>query len=223
MTNGRTYDIALRTDFKDDRALVRRIEALTAAAYVSNTTLIEREIAHNSDIYTITDESSRLLAFFMVNEEMTAGRESYYLGLSAADDELKGKGLATTLYRRFLSDCAARERETGRKYLLWWTTATPIVYYWFNTYAARVQPDMNGDYDAAGAKLAAAIRAEKYPDVAADPHPFILRRVASGAAYSPAEQARLAAAAAALGLKVFEKFDLREGDADRFLMFGYAP
>jgi hypothetical protein len=215
--------IDLRTNFKEDKELVEKILDLTHASYVTNTELIEREIEHNSDIYIITDDRGGLSAFFMVNFEPVNGEETYYLGLSACRDELKGQGLGKSLYLRFMDDCRSRERREQKKFLLWWTTATPIVYYWFNKYVAKVQPDMNGDYDEFGAATAHAIRREKFPAIAKDPHPFILRSVAENTTYSLTEQARLLVATETLGMDVFQKFNLKEENADRFLMIGYAP
>jgi hypothetical protein len=215
--------IDLRTNFKEDKELVEKILDLTRASYVTNTELIEREIEHNSDIYIITDEGGGLSAFFMVNFETVNGEDTYYLGLSACRDELKGQGLGKSLYLRFMEDCRLRERREQKKFLLWWTTATPIVYYWFNKYVAKVQPDMNGDYDESGAAAAHAIRREKFAAIAPDPHPFILRSVAENTTYSLTEQARLLVATETLGMDVFRKFNLKEENADRFLMIGYAP
>lgn len=213
----------LFTNFKADSGLVEKILDLTRASYVTNTELIEREIEHNSDIYVILDDNDRLLAFFMVNFEELDGQETYYLGLSAARDDMKGQGLGKSLYLCFMQDCRLREQEAQKKYLLWWTTATPIVYYWFNKYVQRVQPDMHGNFDAFGEAQAHIIRREKFPLIGPDPHPFILRSVAQNTTYSLAEQARLLAATEALGMDVFQKFNLDEAAADRFLMIGYAP
>lgn len=216
--------IQLRTDFKSDRNLVSRLLDLTNASYITNTQLIEREIEHNQDIYIINNEQDDLLAFFMVNFEKLNGEDTYYLGLSGCRDDLKGKGLGKSLYQKFMEDCRAREKQENRKFLLWWTTATPIVYYWFNKYVSAVQPDMNGNYNEAGEKIVRAIIAEKFKGIPVDKqHPFILRSVAENTTYSLSEQARLQAATESLGMDVFQRFNLREENADRFLMIGYAP
>ncbi len=223
MTLNSALKIELITNFKNDSVLVEKILDLTNASYITNTELIKRETEHNSDIYTISDCEGKLLAFFMVNFEDVNGEETYYLGLSACRDELKGQGLGKSLYLRFMSDCREREKLAHKKYLLWWTTATPIVYYWFNKYVSGVQPDMNGNFDPFGEATAHSIREHKFPSIAADPHPFILRSAAQNTAYSVEEQVRLLAATETLGINVFEKFNVREENADRFLMFGYAP
>ncbi len=216
--------IQLRTDFKSDRNLVSRLLELTNASYITNTQLIEREIEHNQDIYIINNEQDDLLAFFMVNFEKLNGEDTYYLGLSGCRDDLKGKGLGKSLYQKFMEDCRAREKQENRKFLLWWTTATPIVYYWFNKYVSAVQPDMNGNYNEAGEKIVRDIIAEKFKGIPVDKqHPFILRSVAENTTYSLSEQARLQAATESLGMDVFQRFNLREENADRFLMIGYAP
>src|SRR4051812_18747849 len=93
-------DTSFRRNFQADEALVARILALTGASYRSNAALVAREIAHNRDIYVMSDEAGELLAFFMVNEERVAGHDGYYLGLSACRHDLKGRGLGTALYRR---------------------------------------------------------------------------------------------------------------------------
>lgn len=219
-----SYPIQLRTNFKFDADLVTQILDLTQASYVTNKELIEREIEHNSDIYIIVNEENDLLAFFMINPETVNGEDTFYLGLSACRDDLKGKGLGKSLYLKFMADCRVKEQEENKKYLLWWTTATPIVYYWFNKYVSGVQPDMNGDYTPEGKETVLRIIGEKFSELPVDPiHPFILRSVAENTSYSLAEQARLLVATESLGMDVFQKFNLREENADRFLMIGYAP
>lgn len=216
--------IQLRTNFKSDADLVSRILELTNATYITNTQLIEREIEHNQDIYIVNNEQDELLAFFMINFEKVNGDDTYYLGLSGCRDDLKGKGLGKSLYLKFMEDCREREKQENRKFLLWWTTATPIVYYWFNKYVSAVQPDMNGNYDEQGEKIVHGIIAEKFKGIPVDKHhPFILRSVAENTLYSLSEQQRLIQATENLGMDVFQRFNLREENADRFLMIGYAP
>jgi hypothetical protein len=216
--------IELRTNFKFDTDLVEKILDLTRASYITNTELIEREIEHNSDIYIITNDNEDLLAFFMINLEKVNDEDTYYLGLSACRDELKGKGLGKSLYLKFMEDCKIREQKENKKFLLWWTTATPIVYYWFNKYVSRVQPDMNGNYTEDAKEIVLSIIKEKFKDIQVDGiHPFILRSVAENTSYSLNEQARLLVATESLGLDVFQRFNLKEENADRFLMIGYAP
>lgn len=219
-----TLAIHLRTNFKSDADLVSRILELTNATYITNTQLIEREIEHNQDIYIVNNEQDELLAFFMINFEKLNGEDTYYLGLSGCRDDLKGKGLGKSLYMKFMEDCRTREKQENRKFLLWWTTATPIVYYWFNKYVSAVQPDMNGNYNEEGEKIVLGIIAEKFKGIPVDKqHPFILRSVAENTLYSLSEQQRLIRATENLGMDVFQRFNLREENADRFLMIGYAP
>ncbi|MES2650497.1 MAG: GNAT family N-acetyltransferase [Bacteroidota bacterium] len=216
--------ISLKTNFKSDQVLVSKILDLTRLSYVTNEELIQREIEHNSDIYITTNENDDLLAFFMVNLEQVSGEDTYYLGLSACRDELKGQGLGKALYLKFMADCRRREVDENKKFLLWWTTATPIVYYWFNKYVSNVQPDMDGNYNEKGETIARRICEEKFSEIEIDPvHPFILRSVAQNTSYSLNEQARLLVATENLKMDVFQKFNLREENADRFLMIGYAP
>ena len=219
-----TSTIQLRKNFKSDTDLVSRILELTNASYITNTQLIDREIEHNQDIYIVNNEQGELLAFFMINFEKVNGEDTYYLGLSGCRDDLKGKGLGKSLYMKFMEDCREREKQENRKFLLWWTTATPIVYYWFNKYVSAVQPDMNGNYNEEGEKIVHGIIAEKFKGIPVDKqHPFILRSVAENTLYSLSEQQRLIQATENLGMDVFQRFNLREENADRFLMIGYAP
>jgi len=216
--------IQLRTNFKSDVDLVSRILELTNSSYITNTQLIEREIEHNQDIYIIINKQEELLAFFMINFEKVNEKDTYYLGLSGCREDLKGKGLGKSLYLKFIDDCRLKEKLEGRKFLLWWTTATPIVYYWFNKYVSSVQPDMNGNYNEEGEKIVRLIIAEKFKGISVDNvHPFILRSVAENTSYSQNEQARLIVATESLGLDVFQRFNLKEENADRFLMIGYTP
>jgi hypothetical protein len=216
--------IELKTNFKFDQVLVSKLLELTRVTYVNNIELIEREIEHNSDIYVINNSAGELLAFFMINFEKVNGQDSYYLGLSGCRDDLKGNGLGKSLYLKFMEDCRQREQRENRKFLLWWTTATPIVYYWFNKYVSDVQPDMNGEFTEEGKNIVLSIISEKFKGLTVDRlHPFILRSVAENTSYSLNEQARLLVATESLGMDVFQRFNLREENADRFLMIGYTP
>ena len=83
---------------------------------------------------------------------------------------------------------------------------------------------MNGNYDEQGEKIVRGIIAEKFNGIPVDKqHPFILRSVAENTLYSLSEQQRLIQATENLGMDVFQRFNLREENADRFLMIGYAP
>ena len=83
---------------------------------------------------------------------------------------------------------------------------------------------MNGNFDEKGRKIVEAIIKEKFPELEIDSqHPFILRSVAENTVYSFSEQQRLIQATENLGIDVFQRFNLKEENADRFLMFGYAP
>ena len=210
--------------FKQDIGLIDEIFDITASSYLSTTDLLGREIQHNQDIYLARDEDGKLLAYFMVNFEETAGHNACYLGLSACRQSHKGNGLVKSLYQKLVDDCKEKEAVSGQKILLWWTTATPVVYYWFNKHIAGVQPNLNGDYTPEGADLIRKIIAEAYPNAFTDSeHPFILRGAAVNTHYAPAEVARLSEIARTLNLQVFEKFHVVEAAGDRFLMFGYTP
>jgi hypothetical protein len=108
--------IQLRTNFKSDTYLVSQILDLTNASYITNIQLIEREIAHNQDIYIITNtQNNDLLAFFMINFEKVNDEDTYYLGLSGCRDDLKGMGLGKSLYFKFMEDCRKREKQDNQK------------------------------------------------------------------------------------------------------------
>ena len=200
--------IELKTNFKFDQVLVSKLLDLTRVTYVDNIELIEREIEHNSDIYIINNSGEELLAFFMINFEKVKGQDTYYLGLSGCRDDLKGNGLGKSLYMKFMQDCRLREQRENRKFLLWWTTATPIVYYWFNKYVFNVQPDMEGAYTEDGKNIVLSIISEKFTGIVVDGiHPFILRSVAENTSYSLNEQARLLAATENLGMDVFQRLN----------------
>ena len=211
-------------NFKKDTKLIREILELSAPSYKSNMQLVEREVNHNRDIYIIKGLTGELLAFFMVNPEELNGQNSYYLGLSACHDNYKGKGLVKSLYMAFMKDCKFQELIQKKSIILWWTTATPIVYYWFNKYIKDVQPDMDGLYNQFGKSMAEIIVREKFDTTDVDQnHPFILRNVAVETNYSEQEVERLNSAACKLNTNVFEKYNVNEKNGDRFLMIGYTP
>ncbi len=225
MTNNRiASEIYFVENFKQNIALIDEIFDITASSYLTTTDLLGREIQHNKDIYLVRNDVGQLLSYFMVNFETTAGRDACYLGLSACRQSHKGHGLVKSLYQKLVDDCKQKEAVSGSKILLWWTTATPVVYYWFNKHISGVQPDMDGSYSADGAALIKRIINEKYPGTATDAnHPFILRGAAVNTHYTPDEVARLKEIAQSLEFDVFEKFNVVESAGDRFLMFGYTP
>ncbi|RCH53858.1 hypothetical protein DJ568_15060 [Mucilaginibacter hurinus] len=219
-----SHKIVFINNFKDDQSLIDEIYELTAPSYKSSMHLVKKTVLYNRDIYIIRGDEGELLAFFMVNPEKVNGEDTYYLGLSGCHDDHKGKGLVKSLYLQLMHDCRQLEKQQGKKILLWWTTGTPIVYYFFNKYAQGVQPDKQGGYTAEGEQIVRMITAEKYPeDIADKHHPFILRGIATQVNYSDKEVARIAAAGKELNVDVFEKFNINEVNGDRFLMIGYSP
>lgn len=212
-------------NFKNDKVLIDQIFELTAPSYVNTIDLLSREIHHNRDIYITKDENNTLLAYFMINYETVAGLDTCYLGLSACRESHKGQGLVKKLYQQLIDDCKALELTENRKILLWWTTATPVVYHWFNKHINRVEPNTQGRYTTEGKNLVLTIIKEKYPETTVDAvHPFILRSAATNTNYSEKEKERLKKITKELlEVDVFEKYNVVETNGDRFLMIGYTP
>lgn len=212
------------TNFSKDEKIVKELFKLTEPSYVDNTAVLEREINRCNEIYLLYNNEQELIAFFMVNFEIIERINTYYLGLSGCHNNYKGNGYAKYLYNSFFMDCKHKENEINSKILCWWTTATPVAFYWFNRNIDNCEPNMHGDISENGYKIFLMITEVKFSQIQIDKaKPFILKNVAIRTNYSPIERQRLSKIKEQLGIRAFDRFPIDETEGDRYLMFGYAP
>lgn len=210
-------------DYKDNLALVNQIREIILPSYKNAGSHVSKDIDLCNELYCIQEEG-RMLAFFMVGYHEIVGIASCYLGLSACRQEYKSQGLVKSLYLEFARDCRLKEHSIGNRILCYWTTATPIVYYWFCKHFSEVYPNLKGECTDESKLLINLIAKSKYPKANRDPiNPFVLRHAAHEINYSDDEVNRVKKATQDLGLFVFDKFALDETKGDRFLMVGYCP
>ena len=211
-------------DFSNDRAIVNQLYDLTGSSYIDNQAVLEREIENCNEIYLLNDHDGILLAFFMVGYHKIAGTEFCYLGLSACKEEYKNNGFVKRLYLEFAKDCVEKELITNKRIYAYWTTATPIVYHWFEKYFKEVEPNRHGVCTNKGLQMLQTIANAKYHDAKFDLSiPFVLRQAAHQTNYSENERQRLAIAIKNFDLPVFNTYNLDETNGDRFLMLGLCP
>ena len=121
------------TDYHDDTKLLDEIRALLAPSYeryghFGLKGITEPVPGMQHEMYTLRDDAGQLAAFYTVGYHDITGIPCGYLGLSAVRDDCKGLGLAGRLYSAQLADCRQREAQAEYRILLYFTTATPLVF-----------------------------------------------------------------------------------------------
>jgi hypothetical protein len=213
-------------DLRSDPVLTAEIRTLLAPSYEDAGPVLARELENNTDAYLLRDASGRLQALFMVGWEKpgrVAGQPVVYLGLSACREENKGRGLTIRLYRQFNRDGAAWEAAEGERLLLWATTAHPLIVAVSHRFFEVLAPKTDGSVPDEAAALAEDLRGRLPAEYRTDPHPLILRGVATCTRYSASESARLEAARAQLERDLFREWDVDERRGDRLLLLGRVP
>lgn len=211
-------------DYQNDKNIINGIREIINPSYKNAGSHIEHDIQICNELYYIESEEGMILAFFMVGYHLIEMLDCCYLGLSTCRHEYKNSGFAKALFLEFARDCISRELDINKRITCYWTTATPIVYYWFTKYFKDVQPNREGDCTNEGKEVISKIALKKYPEATYNlDTPFVLRKAAKQINYSDIEQARLKRAVFDLNLKVFERYQLDETNGDRFLMFGFTP
>ena len=213
-----------RTSYQDDAPLLAELYELIAPSYASTGKHIIHDIELCDELYTLRKESGRLAAFFMVGYHALNGEPSCYLGLSACREELKGQRLVSQLYNTFLAECRAKEAKLGQQILLYFTTATPLVFAWFTRRLLDAAPRITGQYTEAGLQRLNTVANAHYAHATWEPStPYLLRGAAIGVRYSEQERERIAAVAASEPGSFFNSVGLDERNGDRLLVVGFAP
>jgi hypothetical protein len=214
--------------FKNDAALRREILELVAPSYEDPSAVVAREWAHCNSLYLARAEDGRLICFFLVawealEVEGCGNVQTLYLGLSAARQEVKDTGVIGSLYFRCIDDVIAWERESGRRLILWGTTATPTVYLAARAVLDEIEPRLDGSYSPSGAEIAHAVRRKLAVPSSNGEHPFVLKLAASNTRYSPPEAERISRFCQARGFTLFQNLGVDEACGDRLLFIAVAP
>jgi GNAT superfamily N-acetyltransferase len=197
------------------------ILAMVRPSYENAELLLGQEYAKNGAAYFIRAGDGSLAAMFMVGCEHITGTgadlTAVYLGLSAVRDDQRGKGFAALLYRSFLNDAIAFERNTGAPLWLWGTTASPIVCVALWDVWGEAEPLPTGymSHERIGV-LENVYRVHEMDRHRDAKYAFVVRRY-SEARYSDTERSRHAAFSDARGHAIISKFDIDEREGDRLV------
>jgi hypothetical protein len=214
--------------FKDDAALRREILELVAPSYEDPTAVAARFWESCNSLYLARDEDGRLICFFLVGWETLeveggGSLQTLHLGLSAARQDVKDTGVIGSPYFRCFDDVASWERESGRRVILWGTTATPMVYLAARALLDEIEPQLDGGYSPSGVEIAHAIRRKLAVPLRNGEHPFVLKSAASNTRYSPPEAERISRFCQARGFTLFQDLRVDETRGDRLLFIAVAP
>ncbi len=217
-------EIVKYTDYQDNQQLIKSIMDLIEPSYKTAGKHITKDIEICNELYVMQSDSGQMLALFMIGYHNIGDTDFCYLGLSACKEEYKNNGFVKRLYLEYAKDCVKKELETNKRIYSYWTTATPIVYHWFEKYFIEVEPNRHGVCTSEGLQTLQKIATEKYHNAKFElTTPFVLRQAAHQINYSDNERQRIAKAIKDLNLTVFDTYKLDETQGDRFLMFGFCP
>ena len=194
--------------FNHDPVIIDQLQRVIKTSYQEFDILkgyLLKDLKDCDELYVAKDDYNEIAAFFMVGLLQLDDEVVYYLGLSACLHSYKNNGLGKALYLKFAVDCKRFESEIGKRILCYWTTASPIPYYWFCINYLDVEPDLDGKHSADRQTIVRRIIKEKYPAAKFDESlPFVLRGAVSNFRFSSQEKARLQKAMTDLNIEVFE-------------------
>jgi hypothetical protein len=214
----------LRADeFRNDPRWHAVVAELVRPKYEDATAFLARDFARCDTLHLgFSQEGETLCAFMTAREEILlpggARRPALFLGLSAAHERVKNRGVVGHLYRHVIAEAVDWERRHGADLLLWGTTATPTVFLGLTHFLPETEPGPDGCFSAAGAVLAAALcRHLGLGAPSAGDHPFLLRGVAARTLYSEAEHRRIDDVCRRKRFSMFRHLGLDERRHDRLL------
>lgn len=202
----------------------KRIEEIVRPYYVDAGALLKRALTHNNYIY-LSYVDSVMAAFFMVAWEKLSingiDYPSLFLGLGCADPAFRNRKLVSTMYKQSVVDVADWQTRYSQDLVVWFTTATPIVWHIMNKTYQLIQPNPTGCLSEQ-VMIAQAIRQHHYPYALPATNPFVLKGVATATQYAPAETTYLAQ-----GISneptIFEQLGIDEPSGDRLLVLCTLP
>ena len=112
------------------------------------------------------------------------------------------------------------EQQSGRRLLLWATTATPVTYFAASIFS-DLDPFLDGTYQTGHLNYVDAIRSKlALPERNSSSHPYVLRGVAKDTRYSQSEVLNILRFAATKNFDLLNKLHIDERRGDRLLMIG---
>ena len=201
---------------------IERMFQLMKPYYIDPTSLLERDLKHNTNIYLLKDDIDNLLSFFMVGWEKHFIDDKLssvvFLGLSCANQKFQERKFASKVYYYFTKDAFDYEQLNNEKLILYGTTATPVVLLTLSKIWDNVKPLQDGSYTEYDKIIIDAIKKSTGLDKYSSDHPFVLKRIAIKTKYSVNEEARLKEVEIKNNIKIFEKLNIDEANGDRLLI-----
>ena len=218
------------TDYKPIQELTftehKRIREIVQPYYTDATQLIARAISHNTHIY-LSYYDGVLVAFFMVAWETLSvngiDRPALFLGLSSVDPDFRNKKLVSTLYKQSMLDVAEWQTNHSQELIVWFTTATPVVWHSISRIYRIIQPTIDSSYPPELGDVGKAIQQCHYPHARLHVNPFVLKGVATATQYAVAERTYLDQTEQKNGPSIFEQLGVDESAGDRLLVLCTLP
>lgn len=216
-----------REEFINSQALLYEIKEITAPSYEDPTALIMRDLNHCNKLYLGRESNGKLVTFFMVGWETILldkkPIQTVFLGLSATREDQKDSGIVRHLYQRFVTDAQAWEEAHQQRLLLWYTTATPSVFYAANLTFSENQPHDDGSYTEDGKAYVLALRKYMGWPFFIEGHPFVVKGIAEKTRYSYAEKKRINYIVKRSNFSLFTDLNIDETNGDRMLRICRVP
>lgn len=203
-----------------------QIREIVQPYYTDATQLLARALSHNTHVY-LSYHNDMFVAFFMVAWETLSvngtDRPALFLGLSSVDPEFRNKKLVSALYNQSMLDVAEWQANHSQELIVWFTTATPVVWHSISRIYRIIQPTIDSNYPPELADIGRAIQLCHYPYARPNPNPFVLKGVATATQYAVAERTYLEQTGQKNGPTIFDQLDVDESAGDRLLVLCALP
>ena len=203
-----------------------QIQAITQPYYVDATQLLERELKHCTHIY-LCQVDGQFAAYFMVGwETLTVNlvdQPALFLGLSCASHSFRNRKLVSMLFARSALDVADWQSRNNANLLVWFTTATPVVWNMMPRFYRVLQPALDGTFNEIWSSAGNAIQQRHYPHARPHSNPFVLKGVATATQYAPSERSYLDQMLKSDTSTIFSRLGINEPEGDRLLVLCSLP
>ena len=203
-----------------------QIQTITQPYYVDATQLLERELKHCTHIY-LCRVDGEFAAYFMVGwETLPIGnieQPALFLGLSCASHTFRNRKLVSMLFAHSALDVADWQSRNNANLLVWFTTATPVVWNMMPRFYHVLQPELDGTYSETWSPAGNAIQQRHYLHAHLHSNPFVLKGVATATQYSPSERSYLDQMLKSDTPTIFSRLGINEPEGDRLLVLCSLP
>lgn len=215
-------------ELRASQQLRTEMHDLARPSYEDPSAILQREFADCTLTYLGRGSDGRLVCFYMTTWESIhidgAAVPTVHLGLSATRQDTKNSGLVAALYSRCVQEALEQQRASGRRFILWSTTASPTVFLAVTHFLAETEPRLDGSFSESGERIARALRARLGAAPAyAGEHPFVLKKIAAGTRYSEAELRRIDIVRRRKNFILFERLGVDESCHDRLIFAARIP